>query len=112
VGEGYVFKLDTSRNFSVIYDFLEQAGNSFPLGGVVLDAAGNLYGAISGTGIPRAGSPCACGYVYQIDPKGNQTVLCTFTGESDGSNPASPLTLDATGHLYGTAAGLVSSYGL
>lgn len=31
------------------------------------------------------------------------TVLHSFTGGADGSNPLSPLTLDRAGHIYGTA---------
>jgi hypothetical protein len=45
-----------------------------------------------------------CGVVFKLDPAGNETVLHTFTGGADGAFPGA-LTLDASGTLYGTAAG-------
>jgi uncharacterized repeat protein (TIGR03803 family) len=38
-----------------------------------------------------------------------EKVIYSFTGQSDGSDPSSPLTLDSTGNLFGSAAS--SNYG-
>lgn len=76
-----------------------------PAGGVVLDEAGNLYGATSdgGDGCVTGG----CGTVYQLIPQKDGTwkenILHMFSG-TDGASPESGLIQDAEGSLYGTTA--------
>ena len=65
-------------------------------GGVVSDAAGNLYGTLWWV----AAYPS--GIVYKINTKGQITILHKFTGGADGSEPWGNLYLDATGNLWGT----------
>jgi uncharacterized repeat protein (TIGR03803 family) len=67
---------------------------------VIRDPAGNLYG----TTLFGGDAVCNCGVVYKIDPAGNQTILHTFLGSTDGSYPTSTITLDRDGNLYGTAS--------
>jgi hypothetical protein len=50
-----------------------------------------------------------CGIVYKLTPKTvgaavvwSETVLYTFEGGADGNRPATPLTIDGKGNLYGT----------
>jgi uncharacterized repeat protein (TIGR03803 family) len=50
-------------------------------GGVIRDAAGNLYGT---TGY---GGAFGYGIVYKISPTGTETILYTFTGGTDGAWP-------------------------
>src|SRR5271167_1575781 len=50
-----------------------------------------------------AASPCA--------PAQTLTVLHSFTGGSDGSNPAAGLTVDAAGNFYGTTPNGGAGYG-
>jgi len=57
--------------------------------------SGNVYGT---AWYGKAGG----GVVYKIDPAGQQTVLYSFTGGSDGGSPNSSI-LDGAGNLYGTA---------
>jgi hypothetical protein len=95
----------------VLYSF--QGGSTdgaLPAGGVVFDAAGNLYGATTqGFGFCP---PAQCGSVFQLAPpakKGDpwtETVLHVFTGNSngDGDTPAGGLVMDSLGNLYGTTA--------
>jgi uncharacterized repeat protein (TIGR03803 family) len=64
-----------------------------------LDKLGNLYGTTVSHGA------YGWGLVFKLDPAGNETVLYTFTGATDGGNPLSSLALDAQGNLYGTTAG-------
>ena len=40
-----------------------------------------------------------------------QTILYAFTGKADGGTPTSGLIADASGNLYGTAAGGGTNYG-
>ena len=54
--------------------------------------------------ISKSGSPktAGAGIVYKLDPKGNQTVLYSFTGGSDGGYPYAGVIRDSAGNLYGT----------
>jgi uncharacterized repeat protein (TIGR03803 family) len=77
----------------------------FPYGGVVLDAAGNLYGTtwVGGTGTCGAG----CGTVFELMPKEGgkwaEKILYKFENNGvDGYLPQAGLVLDAAGNLYGT----------
>ena len=102
--QGAVYKLDSSGHETILYSFTGHADGGNPEAGLVLDQSGNLYGTTyNGGAVGHACSvPQGCGVVFQIDPSGDETVLYTFTGGPDGSNPAAPLILDAAGDLYGT----------
>jgi uncharacterized repeat protein (TIGR03803 family) len=100
MGAGTVFKLDSSDTETELYSFCSPAGcqnGGIPLGALVRDAAGTLYGTtqVGGTG--------SYGTVFKLDPSGNETILYNFTGGTDGGNPEGSLTLDSKGNLYGTA---------
>lgn len=101
-GCGTVFKLDPSGNQTVLFKFSGTDG-AFPAGGLVMDAAGNLYGTtVSGGG----GGLCknfGCGTVYKLDPAGKHTVLHAFVESTDGGNPTAGLVMDSANMLYGTA---------
>jgi uncharacterized repeat protein (TIGR03803 family) len=62
---------------------------------VILDPEGNLYGT-------AGGGAANAGLVFKLDPAGDYTVLYTFNGGSDGSQPNYGLVLDSAGNLYGT----------
>lgn len=72
------------------------------LGGLVSDAAGNLYGVtFAGGDNPNCSD---CGVIFKLtDNSGiwTETVLHRFRGW-DGANPDAALMMDATGNLYGT----------
>jgi uncharacterized repeat protein (TIGR03803 family) len=89
-----------AQTFSVLLTF-NGANGAGPDGGVLLDDAGNIYGTTVLGGTGRC--PEGCGVVYRLDSAGQETVLYTFTGGSDGSGPWAGLALDASGNLYGTA---------
>jgi uncharacterized repeat protein (TIGR03803 family) len=90
---------------SVLYSFSGSDGNS-PIGNLVADSEGNLYGTTlsGGQTTGNCDSNDGCGVVFELSPDGTggwtQTVLYTFTGGTDGSFPAS-LSLDSAGNLYG-----------
>jgi uncharacterized repeat protein (TIGR03803 family) len=87
---------------TVLYNFV--ANGSFPYGGVVFDAVGNLYGTTETGGIDDRGT------VFELTPAGGsawtETILYSFsdTGK-DGNYPVASPTLDAAGNLYGTTSG-------
>lgn len=85
----------TLHNFGV-----SPTDGQFPMGRVVLDKAGNLYGVTTRGGGTAACSG-GCGVVFKLDSAGKETILHRFRGGADGENPFSPLTIDADGNLYG-----------
>jgi len=93
---GSVYKRDPSGHETVLYSFMGGADGGFPTSGVIVDAAGNLCGTADG------GNAIGAGVVFKVDPSGHETVLYTFTGGADGSEPWGGLTRDSVGNLYGT----------
>jgi uncharacterized repeat protein (TIGR03803 family) len=90
------------QTFKVLYRFGPYPDGNSPLGGLLMDAAGNLYGTTKYGG-SHVGCPgkWQCGAVFKLDTNGVETVLYNFAGP-DGSNPTSDLIMDANGDLYGT----------
>ena len=105
-GAGVVFELSPSQSGwteTVLYTFTGGTDGSLPIGGVVLDGAGNLYGTAANGGDPN----CHCGTVFKLTPSGGGwtfTILHSFTGFKDGASPAGILTL-AGSVLLGTTVG-------
>jgi hypothetical protein len=73
------------------------------MAGVVVDAAGNLYGTLPSTVTDIA--PGSYGLVYKIDTSGAETVLYSFTRGAHGGDPVTPVILEDAGPLYGTDSG-------
>jgi uncharacterized repeat protein (TIGR03803 family) len=103
--------------YNVLYTFTGLADGGESYAGLVRDKEGNLYGTTSLGGDLSAscfGTP-GCGVVFKIDPRGNQTVLYSFTGGADGGSFFFDSTLirDEEGNLYGTtgAGGDMSACG-
>ena len=102
-GCGVVYKLTHSGSGwagSVIYRFSGAADGEYPLGGVIFDQAGNMYG---GT---LQGGPNLGGTIYELSPNG---VGWSFTlvyaipeGLYGPGGPIGNLVLDSTGALLGT----------
>jgi uncharacterized repeat protein (TIGR03803 family) len=86
-----------AQTFSVIYNFGGSGeGGLYPLAGLAIDAAGNLYGTAS------IGGSSGAGVVFKMTESGQETVLYSFTGGTDGANPEASLLMDSAGNLYGT----------
>jgi uncharacterized repeat protein (TIGR03803 family) len=98
VGCGIVFKMDQSGNETVLHSFDGQPDGASPLAGLVLDAAGNMYGTTS------LGGTANFGTVFKLDSTGTETVLYSFAGGPDGADPVADLVLDAAGNLLGTTS--------
>jgi len=95
-GAGVIYKIDTSGQYTVLYSFTGEADGSGPIAGVILDAAGNLFGTTYNGGMQGKG------VVFQLRTAGQETVLYSFAGAPDGANPYAGVTADAAGNLYGT----------
>jgi uncharacterized repeat protein (TIGR03803 family) len=101
---GTVFELspNTSGGWTerILYNFTGGADESQPNGPVLLDAKGNIYGT-TGNGDNGPGT------VFELLKKSNGTwtekTLHTFAKDGiDGNFPATGLTFDRSGNLYGT----------
>jgi hypothetical protein len=88
---------------TALHTFTDGPDGGFPVGALIFDAAGNLYGAaeMGGTGIN-----CACGVVFKLSPVSGgpwkETILYNFTGGINGTYPDAGLAFDAAGNLYGS----------
>jgi len=108
-GCGTVFRLSPgiAWKFTTLLEFNGTRG-AFPYAGVILDAAGNLYGTTFEGGSCNRNS-YGCGTVFELTPTPRgpwkQTVLHVFKGFSDGEEPFTNLTFDSTGNLFGTSFG-------
>ena len=79
-----------------------------PMGGLTLDAAGNLYGTTS------AGGPGFGGTIFELAGPGHRTLttLATFgSNDPNGAEPVGTLLIDAAGNLFGTTNGGADEFG-
>ncbi len=107
-GCGTVFQLskspDGSWNKTTLHAFAGGRDGAYVWAGVILDSAGNLYGA---TADCNSSSCQGNGTVFELlstHGKWQHNVIFRFPGGSN-ANPSGTLTLDPEGNLYGTAAG-------
>jgi uncharacterized repeat protein (TIGR03803 family) len=105
---GLVYKLAPSAGgkgvtYQVLYQFKGLQDGGSPSGGMIFDAAGNLYGTA------WSGGAYGYGVVFKLAPNRDgswtESIIYNFNG-SDGANPANALISDPAGNLYGiTTAG-------
>ncbi len=105
---GSIFEVTADGTFSVVYNFCSLsncADGSAPVGSLIINKAGNLYGTTNRGGQYNQGT------VFELTPEYGESVLYSFTGGSDGGNPVGKLTQDAVGNMYGVtyAGGSTSS---
>ena len=108
---GSVFELSPSASGwteSTLHTFQNGSG-VVPEAGLIIDTAGNLYGATAATSGNGGG-----GTIYQLTPYGGGWSfenLYTFSGGGSGrTGPVARLLMDAAGNLYGTTYA-VGAYG-
>jgi len=87
-----------TQSYRVIYNFTGAGDGASPSTGLVIDAAGNLYGTTGAGGLAGGGTvfklaPAASGWRYSR--------LYSFTG-ANGAGPDSTLVIGPDGRLYGT----------
>jgi hypothetical protein len=102
---GVVFKLSrvgSEWTTTILHEFTGGSDGNNPIGGLILDKAGNLYGTTTGVAFGN-------GNVFELSPNSDgtwtETVLYAFQGGSDGSAPEGNLTFDNSGNLFGTTFG-------
>jgi uncharacterized repeat protein (TIGR03803 family) len=112
-GFGTVFKLtpqtDGRWTETVVYSFPGGGSGNSPVAGLVMDAAGNLYGTTSYGGSLQGNCQSGgCGTVFELMPLADGSWeykrLHAFQFD-DGSTPESHLVFDPSGNLFGTTLG-------
>ena len=103
--DGVVFELTpptTGANWTeTVLQAFDGTNGANPWGGLIADAAGNLYGAAAGGGANGEG------LVFELSPPQarnaawTETVLQSFSG-ANGATPYGTLLADGSGDLYGT----------
>jgi hypothetical protein len=96
---------------TILYSFQGGTDGYFPMGDLVFDKQGNLYGATWFGG--GKGNTCNqyyggnCGTVFKLSPpkekdgKWTEKILHSFAGGTDGANPNGYSVLDRSGAVYG-----------
>jgi uncharacterized repeat protein (TIGR03803 family) len=91
-----------------LYKFTGRADGGNPIGALVLDAAGNLYGTTVSGGASKAPTNPGDGVVFELSPNGDgtwtHTVPYNFLGTPDGQWPRNGVIFDSAGNLYGTTS--------
>lgn len=127
---GMVFKISptsaarTSWVLSTLHVFKPGSTDGVaPVGGVILDGSGKLYGVTAQGGTtasPACPNPTGCGVLYSLTPPAagatawKETILRSFATTTGGGGilPAGALQRDSSGNLYGvTQAGGASGAG-
>ncbi len=119
VGDGTVWELSPSGgqwNFTTLY-FLDSGAATVPgpVGTLLLDNHGNLYGTTFEGGLAGCGLGFGCGTLFELSPGSggwNYTLVYQYTGESDGGFPVDGLASDSQGNLYGAGWGGNSGNGV
>lgn len=96
-----LFLLTAPRSYAQVYKTLHSFTGGVDGGSplyvkLLRDAKGNLVGTT------QLGGAYGFGTVFRIDPRGNETVLYSFSGGFDGAYPQAGLVADPAGNLYGT----------
>jgi hypothetical protein len=110
MGCGVVFELSptgTGWVESVVHTFIDKEDGAYPLGGVTIDAVGNLYGTTSSGGNINAcaGQVSGCGIVFKLTQAAGvwtEHLLHAFAQNSGGYAPQAGVVFDTAGNLYGT----------
>ncbi len=96
-GGGTLYEYSAGSGISVLANFslFSVASGSYPVGNIVLDSQGDIFGTT------RMGGSANLGTIFEYSPGVGLTTLASFTGPN-GAQPVAGLTRDASGNLYGT----------
>jgi uncharacterized repeat protein (TIGR03803 family) len=100
-GCGVVFELSRSGSSwteTVLYSFVGGLSGYYPAGGLIMDTAGNIYGALSNGG--------ADGAVFELSPSGGGWTEKVIYSPTDLIY-AGGLTMDASGNIFGATESTV-----
>jgi len=111
-GCGLVFEVTTSGSELVLHTFLgvNSSDGASPVGGLIHNAAGTLFGATAQGGVAETHCKIGCGTVFSLTSTGTLTVLYAFQSGNDGQGPSDGLLMDKKGNLYGMTMGGGGTY--
>src|SRR5215472_2958658 len=96
-----------TQTYRVIYNFTGGADGAVPAAGLVIDAAGNLYGTTSG------GGPFGGGTAFRLSPSASGWLFNrVYSFPAANGGPDSTLVLGADGTLFGTTNGAGQGNGM
>jgi uncharacterized repeat protein (TIGR03803 family) len=105
-GCGVVYQLTPTGKETVLHQFTDAGGDgAFPIGSMVADKSGHLYGTTAYGGNLSTCSGSGCGTIFELLHSASgwtERILYSFTGTADGENPNGGLIIDTKGNLYGT----------
>jgi uncharacterized repeat protein (TIGR03803 family) len=115
LGYGTVYELSPTANggwkAKSLYQFQAGTDGQGPVGGLIMDSSGNLYGTTQYGGTHMCADnydKFSCGTIFELSPTGSggwsEKVIYNFS-QKDGYAPIFSLVMDAAGNLYGTTAG-------
>jgi len=93
---GAVFKISKTGKETVLYSFAGKPDGEHPTSNLLLDKAGNIYGANYEGGVSGFGA------IFKLDKTGKESLLYSFGPGTDGEYPGSGLIADAAGNIYGS----------
>jgi uncharacterized repeat protein (TIGR03803 family) len=102
-GHGVIYKYSASGGIEELARF-DGYNGSIPLGGVVTDGKGNLFGTTQSGGNGWQPGGFGDGTLFEYSPVGGLRTLSFFDGQNGKSPKAAPW-MDSAGHLYGTTDG-------
>jgi uncharacterized repeat protein (TIGR03803 family) len=98
-GCGTIFKLNNHNIETLVHTFGEVTGDGYnPNSSLIRDTSGNIYGTT------RDGGASGYGTIFEIGPGGDETILYSFLGGTDGANPTDGFNRDPHGNFYGTTS--------
>ncbi len=95
----------SAQTLNTLYVFTGGGDGANPMGQLVADKSGNLYGIARNGGMIANGCPEGCGTVFELSPSSSGytfQVIYSFTNANgDGMNPWGGLAIDSNGNLFG-----------
>jgi len=106
-GCGVIFEMtpngDGAWTYNVMHEFASSSTDGqWPIGGLVMDAAGNFYGGTWEGGAHNLGTIFK---LSNVDGTWQETILYDFPNCNQGCDVEGTLGIDTAGNLYGTAGG-------
>ncbi|MBV9571481.1 MAG: hypothetical protein JO056_09600 [Alphaproteobacteria bacterium] len=98
---GTIYRVAPNGKFKLLHSFAGGTDGRYPAAGLIIDAAGNIYGVTQGGG-GHDNCTYGCGTVFMLGADKMLTILHAFAGGRDGANPLSTLRRTQNGDLYGT----------
>ena len=102
---GTIFQVAPDGTETTLYSFAGTSDGSAPIGGLVADQQGDLFGVTFLGGNVNSECIDGCGTVFELSSSVDKTTLYMFQGGSDGWAPEGQLIIDAGGNLYGVTTG-------